>query len=72
MGLGGLSSSLMLNKCVEKTYVAGNVLILKKSINSGNIKYFPQPVKSNSKTLLSNNSFNRFYNVGNSIFYKKF
>lgn len=52
----------MVNKFVKNTYSAGNVLILKKLSNAGNIKYFPQPVKSNSKTLLSNNSFNRFYN----------
>lgn len=70
MSSSGLSSSLMVNKFVKNTYSAGNVLILKKLSNAGNIKYFPQPVKSNSKTLLSNNSFNRFYNVGNSIFYK--
>ena len=69
MSSSGLSSSLMVNKFVKNTYAVGNVLILKELINAGNIKHFPQPVKSNSKTLLSNNSFNRFYNVGNSILF---
>lgn len=70
MSSAGLSSSLMVNKCVQNTYIAGNVVVLKELINARNIKHFSQPVKSNSKTLLYNNSFNRFYNIGNSTFFK--